>query len=307
MKIFTIICARLGIFVFGALAFANPAQAILSQKLNVNSLSSARFARAKEFVNTQVRADVMQNLDARIAQVTEKAAVEKEPAMSKETQAILLKGAFLSLQSAAPFPVSEADFNRGMARILDFLAEHKAFPQAITIGLLQRVTMGEGVVAGGSVGIEGNFYLKKGKLMMTNYSLVGAQVGVGVPTAMSEYYAALCFGMCYGGDPNGWYLGFDGNIAAGLGVGFFLEVGVDVSDYFDSFVSDRPFTLRDMYEAAAVYVGFGFEIGVGGGVAGNLFHYSQIGTDTVLADLTLNSSKKLNPRMILSNSSFLKH
>ena len=301
MKISTFLASCFCLSLLSGLSLAPSAQAMVSKKLSSLSLSAARFARAKDFVNTQVRADVAQNLNARIAEVADKALIAKEPAMSRETQTVILKGAFLSLKAAAPFEVSEVDFNRGMAKVLDFLAEHDTFPQAITIGILQRYTVGEGFVAGGSVGMEANFYLQKGKLMMTNYTLIGAQAGVGLSTAMSEYYAALCFGSCYGGDPNGWYLGFDGNIAGGLGAGFFFEVGVDVSDYFDSFVSNKSYTLKDMYDARAIYVGFGLELGVGGGFAGNLYRYNQIGKDTVLA----NPGARLKPKMISSQTSFL--
>ena len=283
------------------------AQATLQSKLSTQSLSAERMQRARDFVDFEVRADLAKNLDERIAEVTDKAAekalIEKEPAMSRETQAVILKGAFLALQSQTPFRISEVDFNRGMAKILDFLAEHHTFPQAITIGVLQRVTVGEGITVGGNIGVEANFYLQKGKLMMTNYQLIGAQGGVGTATAITEFYAGLCFGSCYGGDPNGWYVGFDGNIAGGLGVGFFLEVGLDVSDYFDSFIHSKPYTMKDMYEAAAVYIGFGFEEGIGGGFSGNLYRYTQIGKDTVLS----NPGQMLKPKMISSKGALLQH
>ena len=285
-----------------------PAQAALSSRLSAQAMSSERFARAQQFVNTEVRADLAAHLEERITQVSKNAELDAlvpgavEPAMSAETQAVLLKGAFLSLKAVAPFQIDEANFDRGMGSVLQFLAKYNAFPKAITVGALARKTMSfDGIAAGGSYGIEGNFYLKNGKLMMSNYRLTGAQLGVGIASSAVEYYAALCFGSCYGGDPDGWYLGFDGSIAGGLGVDLFLEVGVDVSDYFDSLLKGSPPDFKDLYEGKAIYVGFGMETGISADISGNLYTYRQIGRDSVLA----NPNEKLKPQMISSQSSFL--
>jgi hypothetical protein len=280
------------------------AHAMIGEKIDSRFLSSSEQAKVKRLINTQIKSDLVMHFDERMNDLAARSAPQAAANhMSRATQAVLLKGAYDALMAQSPVAVSGATFNKNLGHVLDWLAAHSVFPQGVTVGVLARKSWGEGYTAGFNYGAEANFYLQNGKLMMTNYSLKGAQVGVGSATSDVEFYFAFCFGSCYGGDPNGWYMGMDGNIAGGLGVGMFAEVGVDVSSLYTAlFSSSQAFSINDIYQASTVYVGFGFEEGIGGELALGLYRYNQIGLDTVLA----NPGAQLSSSLISSQASHLK-
>ena len=278
---------------------------MIGSKLNAANLTAEQMQLVKTFINTDVKADLEENFDARIDELAAREALAgtSEPAMSRETQAVLLKGAYDALMAKSPVKVSEAAFNKNLGKVLDWLANHHIFPKGVTVGVLARKTWGEGWTAGVNYGAEANFYLQNGKFMMTNYALKGGQVGAGSSFNDVEFYFAFCFGACYGGDPRGWYLGMDGAVAGGLGAGMFAEVGIDLSSIFSSlFSKTESFSIEDLYEASTVYAGFGFEEGLGGEIALGLYHYSQIGPDLVLA----NPGQAINSSMLSSKADLLK-
>jgi len=255
---------------------------MVGSKLDLDSISEAQQAQVKEFINTQVRADLTQNLGERLHELSVK--TEVEAPMSPATRALLLKGAYLTVQAQSPIHVNEELFNKGVGATLDWARSHGLLPHAITIGALARKTWGDGFTAGFNYGAEMNLYVQDGKIMMTNYSLKGGQVGGGTPVGDEEFYVALCFGACFGGDPNGWYMGMDGEVAAIGGGGFFLELGLDISNLYSELASKPNTQIKDLYDSATVYAGFSFNVGIGGEVALGLYRYKQIGLDYVLAN-----------------------
>ncbi|MBC7396001.1 MAG: hypothetical protein H7333_01040 [Bdellovibrionales bacterium] len=277
-----------------------------SSFLKRSEMSSERMARAEKFIQGEVRSDLLQNLDARIEEVGQKGIHSKQELLTRENQAVLLKGAYLALQGVAPFMLDEADFNRGMEKVLNFLADHHSAPAGVTIGAIHRVSAGEVYTVGGNVGIEATFYLKRGKLMMTRYTLLGGHVGVSIPgllvTSMTEYYAALCFGNCTPTDNDGWYVGIDGDAAVGLGGGFFLEIGLELNEMFEAYGKRKPYTLKELYEASCVRVGFGVEVGEAGSLAASLYYFSKTGKDAVLA----RSNDLILPEMVAKQGPGLK-
>ena len=280
------------------------AHAMIGSKLDLESLSAEESEKVQEFINTEVRADFTANLNERLATLAAKPEVDAP--MSKETEAVLLKGAFLTLQNLVRVPISETKFNQVVGRVMEEFRSRSLIPHALTLGTLSRGSMNVGptlLTMGGNFGAEVNFYLQGGKLMMTNYALLGGQLGVGTPVLESEYYVGFCFGACFGGDPRGFYFGVDISGQSGAGGDVFIEAGVDVSSILkQKFVDKKKFSVRDIYESSTVYIGGSFSFGFGLQVSSGLYHYSQIGRDMVLA----NPSEALNPSMISSHASDLK-
>ncbi len=285
--------------------------AMVSSPLRADALLATERAQVDHLVNTEIRENLQPHLAEHLDHVVALNSSLNDSGMSPETQALFIRGAYLALATRAPLMMDEQRFDQAAAKVLQFLSQHHTFPAAITVGVIARGIVGEGIKVGANYGGEANFYLQKGKLMMTNYQEWGAEVGVsapGIPIASDEeFYFALCFGACYGGEPNGWYVGFDGDAAGGLGAGFFLEVGIDVSDLVQSWFGGRTYTLDDLYQSTTVYVGFGSVLGVEASIAGNVYRYRQMGPDQVLADLSSHGQvHDLSPQVMASHAGILK-
>jgi hypothetical protein len=285
---------RIIAFCFGALVTPTLAFAMVGEKLDLSSISDAETAEVKSFINNEVREDLKVNFQAKIQELAKQSSATDEP-MSDNTKKVLLRGAYLALSARSAVPINEEYFNRSVGKVLDWARFQGLLPHAITIGVLARKTFGEGYTAGFNLGAEMNLYLQDGKVIMTNYALKGGQMGVGSTTSDVEYYAALCFGSCFGGDPGGWYMGVDANLTVGAGAGFFAELGIDVSAVYRGLFKDKKFTTSDLYQASTLYFGFGIDVGVGADSALGLYRYDQIGLDHVLA----------NPGQALSDDAFL--
>jgi hypothetical protein len=150
------------------------------------------------------------------------------------------------------------------------MASMGLYPQAFTVGYMARYQVG----IGGSVGTQFNLYIDEGELKLASYSMFGVQAGTAVQTKL-QFYAALCFGSCFGGDPNGWYVGSDVSAGLGAGIDGFLEFGIDFTDMIKATWKGERYTLKDMWESKAVYAGVGFDIGVGAGWSVDVFHYRE--------------------------------
>jgi hypothetical protein len=270
-------------------------------KLNAHNLSPEKAAEVRSVVNHQIKDDLTAHFEDRVGSVT--VPPGKDPPISPETRTVLLKGAFETLSILSSVPLNEAAFDKNIGRAMDWLAAHHLTPAGINIAALGRKTMGDGITAGVNYGAEMNFYFQDGKLMMTNYKLMGGQVGVGTPVSDIEYSVAFCFGDCYGGERTGWYVGVDADVAGGLGAGFYAEVDVDVSSLYEDLGKDRHLSVSDIYEASTFYIGFGITMGIGAESALGVYRYSQIGEDTVLA----NPGETLMPSMISKEAFALKH
>jgi hypothetical protein len=277
------------------------ALAIRGHKLNAHTLSPEKYAEVRSVVNHQIKDDLTAHFEDRVGSVT--VPPGKDPPLSPETRTVLLKGAFETLSVLSGVPLNEAAFDKNIGRAMDWLAAHHLAPAGINIAALGRKTMGDGVTAGVNYGAEMNFYLQDGKLMMTNYKLMGGQVGAGTPVSDIEYSVAFCFGDCYGGERTGWYVGVDADVAGGLGAGFYAEIDVDVSSLYEDLGKDRRLSVSDIYDASTFYIGFGVTAGLGAESAFGVYRYSQIGEDKVLA----NPGQVLKSDMISREAFVLKH
>lgn len=254
-------------FAFLALVIAPSVQA---RTLRFEEMSSKQRAQAQELVNTLIKEDVARN---KMARLYEAAAAGDQPPMTPETREKIAKGAYMIVASAmASYGVyiSESTFTQSVKGILDWTAARGLFPQAFTVGYMARYQVG----VGGSVGTQFNFYVDKGELKVASYTLYGLQAGIAEQTKI-QFYSALCFGACYGGDPTGFYVGTDFSGAIGLGLDVFLEVGIDFTDAIHAAFNGEKYTLQDLYDSRVVYVGAGFDIGQGGGWSVDGFYYSM--------------------------------
>ena len=205
--------------------------------------------------------------------------------MTEATQRLLLKGAFIGLSAVIPkLRGHEASFDRKLTQVLNWANDHYVIPAAITVGVLARKTLGYGPNAGINGGVEANFYLSQGKLMSTTYELRGVQGGYGLPVSDVEFYIALCFGdSCYGGTPNGWYVGVDANLEAG----FFLQYTLDAYTLKDAIhrarQGGRKLNRQDFKDAQTFSIGVGFDVGIDAEAGLGLYHYHQLGPELTLS------------------------
>jgi hypothetical protein len=248
--------------------------------LDRSALSLSERVELDHFIDTEVRADLNANFETRIADVSkmaENALLMGEP-MTPETRAVLTDGVYRVLFAALAKQghyLSRHDFNVNVGKSLDFISRLGFFPRAFTVGYMGRFQRG----IGGSAGTQFNFYFEHGKLKMSSYTVLGVQAGYQgkIPSTMQkiELYAAFCFGSCVGGSAVGYYLGVDGYASVGAGGGAFIEAGLDVTDFYQYRNAGKNYSIKDLYQAKAIYVGFGFDIGFGAGVAVNAFKYSM--------------------------------
>jgi hypothetical protein len=249
--------------------------------LNRSELTSQESAEVDSFVQNEVRADLTANFEERVAEVSQKAQdnplLMGEP-LSPETRALLgdavYRILFAHLANKGVY-LAHKDFDSKVGKALNYVSKLGFFPRAFTVGYMARYQRG----IGGSYGTQFNFYIDQGKLKMSSYTVLGVQAGyqAGKPTLMTkiEFYAAFCFGACVGGDAVGYYLGLDGYAGESVGGGAFIEAGLDVTDYFKYKKLGKSYSFKDLYQAKAIYVGFGYDLGFGAGISANALYYSQ--------------------------------
>jgi hypothetical protein len=259
--------------------------------LNYAAMNVAQRAEFEHFANTEVRADFAANADARMLEAAMNSPVSAER-ITESNIDILIDGAFEALVADYP-SLTKSEFALSIRRILS--KYETAPPVAITLGgMLRAAGMIPGIPidAGGSGGVQYNFYVTDHQLKMSKYYIAGIQGGVGTAMAKIELYASLCFGGCFGGDPQGAYIGFDESGAAGLGAGFFHEYGIDVTDLYWHLMGKRQYGLDELVSANVYYVGFSLEYGEGTGISGNLFYYWENGDEVALSKpgQTINAS-----------------
>ena len=267
-----------------------PGAAAMASSLNATQLNKLERAEVQVFLQNEVKSDLSNHFLSRIReadQMAQNSLLIAEP-MSPETQAVLADGVYQAIKynlAMNGIKIDRADFDQNIAKILNFSSRLGIFPQAFTIGVIGRAQAG----IGGSFGTQFNFYFQNGLFKVSNYSIFGVEVG---PAAMTklQFYASLCFGACFGGESTGWYVSLDGSAAAAVGGGFFVEADVDVSDLYQA-AKDRSF--KELYQAKAIYIGFGFDVGVGGGFSVGSSYYTQT-SERVLSD----EKAKLSPRVM---------
>ena len=263
---------------------------VFAAVIDRSTLSAEEAFDVDQFLTNDVRADLNANFEERIAEASAKAdgnpLLQGEP-LTPETRAILgdavYRIMFAHLASKGVY-LAHKDFDVKVGKALNFVAKLGFFPRAFTVGYMARYQRG----VGGSYGTQFNFYIDQGKLKMSSYTVLGVQAGyqAGKPTFMTkiEFYAAFCFGSCVGGDAVGYYLGLDGYAGESVGGGAFIEAGLDVTDYWKAMKTGKKYSLKDLYQAKAIYVGFGYDLGFGAGISANGLYYSQ-DYEKVIGDL----------------------
>ncbi|MBS1958704.1 MAG: hypothetical protein JST80_04450 [Bdellovibrionales bacterium] len=258
--------------------------------VRVSDMAAKEQEALKEFANTAIRKDLSENLYARMQEAD---ASTDEPAMSSETRAVMARGAYNIISSyMAPMgvQVNEYDFLRKVGKMLNRVAELGLFPHAFTIGNIGRIQVGVGV----ATGAEFNFYVEKGVLRLTGYSILGGQLGLATK-ASEQFYFALCYGDCTGVEGEGLYVGADVSFDVGLGADAYIEFGVDFTDAVKAWFHHKKYTLKELYDTHAFYVGLGFDTGIGVGLSGNALAYSTM-FDVAL--LNLNGKTTFNPSVM---------
>ena len=264
--------------VMGAfLALQGSAQA----SLQAANMSANQLRAVKNFIATDVKADLEATWPEQLQEVS-KSAGGGDPTwgglligdpMSEQTQDQLAKGVYLLIASSLAekgIYISEANFRKKIKSVLEVSSRMGVFPSAITAGYMGRVQAG----VGGSAGSQFNIYFDKGELKASEYSVYGGHLGFAEMTKV-QFYVSFCFGTCFGGDATGWYLGLDGTGAAVMGADMFVEGGVDITDLMKASRAGTKYSVRDLYKSKAIYIGFGFDLGQGAGISGDVFYYTH--------------------------------
>ena len=270
-----------------AVALATSAQA---RGLKMEQFSSEEQEQVAELANTEIRADLNKNLYTRMY---EAAATNEDPPLSAETRAVMARGAYMLINgylSPVGIHISEYSFTQKVEQILNKVAAMGLYPHAFTVGNIGHLKFGVGAAAG----VEFNFYIEKGDLKLASYSIVGGQLGAAAK-ASDQFYFALCYGSCTGGEASGMYIGADFSADFGIGVDAYVEFGLDFTDAIKSWFRGKSYSMKDLYDSRVVYVGFGFDIGIGVGLSGNVLYYSEM-FDKTLAHLGGKSS--FDPKLL---------
>jgi hypothetical protein len=257
--------------------FQSSAQASLqAANLSLNQLKAV-----KQFIATDVKADLEATWPEQLQEVSQSAGggdptwgglLMGDP-MSEQTQDQLAKGVYLLIASSLAEKgvyLSEANFRKKIKSVLEISSRMGVFPSAITAGYMSRLQAG----VGGSAGSQFNIYFDKGELKASEYSIYGGHLGFAEMTKV-QFYVSFCFGTCFGGDASGWYLGLDGTGAAVMGADLFIEGGVDITDLMKASRAGTKYSIRDLYKSKAIYIGFGFDLGQGAGISGDVFYYTH--------------------------------
>lgn len=269
---------RLGVLI--VLALPKVEAATMGSRLQqMNAVERAKF---ETFVQNDVKTDLGKNFLDRVVAPIRK--LSKPNAMSPETQAVLVSGIYSSILSSittanaqlaktkakyrVPVPSKET-IEKKIAEVLRWSASYGLFPTAFTAGVMGRAQLG----AGANVGYQANFYFDQGDFKMSTYWMGGLQSG---PEAQAkvQFYIAFCFGECFGGGSDGLYVGIDGMTGAGMGAGFFIEGGLDVTDLALSSFSREKYEIKELFSTKVIYAGFGLDVGVGAGISSNLLYYN---------------------------------
>jgi hypothetical protein len=264
----------------GGFFHASSANAMMGEALQMENLSQAEAKNVQSFANQEVRKDLATHFKDRLKAFMATANDPMDEPMSEETKAVLLKGIYIAISTYLPSPIDEYKFNQKMGRVLDYLRTTGVLPHAITVGFLGRASM----FFGANAGVEFNFYIQGGQLKMTVSSLRGFQGGLAAMVDL-EAYVGVCIGACVGDPKDGWYMGMDADAVAGLGGEFFAEVGFDVSSAYQTYKENgNSLSVKDLYQASTIYLGFGLDVGIGAGIELGLYRYHQVGPEHVLAN-----------------------
>lgn len=244
-------------------------------------MSSAERAKLQSFIANDVRADMKDNFLERVLGPIKR--LGSHETMSPETQAVIIKGIYKSIDSSIQ-KVNEglaksgskarvqrpslAEIEAKVGEVLRWSSYYGVFPTAFTAGVMGRAQFG----VGANMGYQANFYFDQGEFKMSTYWMGGLQGGLEAQ-AKVQFYVAFCFGACFGGDGEGFYVGLDGMFGLGAGAGFFIEGGIDLTDMALSSFSREKMSIKDLYSTKAIYVGFGYDAGIGAGISSNLLYY----------------------------------
>jgi hypothetical protein len=260
----------------GLLTMAAPSQAFVAP----SQLNSTELERVESVLKNEVRAELSAHLEENLIQVAHSAVGDPtfggllmgDP-MSAETRAVLTDGLYQILAASLireGVTLDRRRFDSVVSSILEYSTRLGVFPSALTVGWMGRAQAG----LGGSMGSQFNLYFDHGAVKTSEYSIYGAHAGFAEMMKI-QFYLAFCFGTCFGGDGAGWYIGLDGSGSVGAGGGFFAEGGVDVTDLIKNSWSGKPYGIKDLYKAKAIYLGAGFDVGEGVGLSGDLFFYTH--------------------------------
>ncbi len=244
-------------------------------------LNSKDLERVREVISTEIRADLSEHLEENLLKLGKEngggdptfgGLLMGDP-MSPETRDVIAGGLYQVLFSAMRekgIYLSEARFKSAVGKVLEYSTRLGIYPSALTVGYMGRLQAG----IGGSAGSQFNVYFDHGKLKSSVYSIYGAHAGFAEMTKI-QFYISFCFGTCFGGDASGWYVGLDACGSAGIGGDFFIEGGIDVTDMIKYTMLGLPYSVKDLYQSKAIYLGMGFDVGQGAGVSGDVFYYTH--------------------------------
>ncbi|MBU6153140.1 MAG: hypothetical protein KGP28_02450 [Bdellovibrionales bacterium] len=265
------------VLVFGVCSWSGEASAVVRPA----DLNSSELERVQQVISTEIRADLSANLEENLLKVSKESGggdptwggLLKGDPMSPETRDVISSGLYQVLFSAMREKgvyLSEAKFKAAVGKVLEYSTRLGIYPSALTVGYMGRLQ----AVVGGSVGNQFNVYFDRGKLKASGYSMFGAHVGYAEMSKI-QFYVSFCFGTCFGGDASGWYVGLDACGSMGIGGDFFVEAGVDVTDLVKASMIGLPYSVKDLYQSKAIYLGMGFDVGQGVGVSGDVFYYTH--------------------------------
>lgn len=256
---------------------------ILIASLAANSVA---LAGDQQYISDSVKArisqDLADNFAERMNDVMISSEEEEDPILKPKDQKVIMKALYAGIAgplSLSGIYITEKSFYQKVGKLLDAGAKYGAIPAAITVGFFRRADL----IVGKTRGVEMNFYLDDGKLRVSTYDLNTLNVGLSANLKVG-YYVALCFGACTGGDAQGTYIGVDADVVFGVGANIYIEVGVDTTDYRKAKIAGQDFKMSEFYEAKAVYIGAGIDIGFGGGVSFGFTDYNMT-SDNEIIDL----------------------
>ena len=189
--------------------------------------------------------------------------------LTKQEYKIVLNKAIESL----PEPAQE--YAKNISKNLKVrIAEMSIYPTALSVGVLARCQKGVGVCGGmqTNIGIENN------AIKYSVYDMYGITAGMAEQYKI-EFFVAACFGDCLSYSASGAFASWETGASIGVGASTFVEVGTDLSDWFG--LTQDPPSLKKLLEYGTVYLGFGYNIGVGVGTSGTLYYYRHLYDETI--------------------------
>jgi hypothetical protein len=253
--------------------------------LMISILSLSAPAQSSEALSDDLKNEISKDLQINFAQKIQDAAslnTEEESVLSAKDQKVMMKALYAGVEgplSLAGVHISEPQFYSKVGKLLLAGAKYGVLPAAITIGFFKRAEL----IVGKTFATELNFYLDHGVLKVSTYDLNTLQVGLSA-SAKLGYYVALCYGACTGGDGKGAYVGIDADVVYGAGANIYIEVGVDTTDFYKARKIGQSYSMAELYEAKAVYIGAGIDVGVGVGFSMGFTDY-DLKSDREIIDL----------------------